>query len=238
MFDSVHVPETPTTPGHRSRPPRIARTSIATAGAMAIAVAGLTGCSSSGTDAGTSASASTTASAAACPVTVTDAWVKAADSGMTSAFGTLTNASGEPVTVTGVSSPAAGRVELHEVADVNGQMTMRQVAGGFSVPANGSLTLEPGGYHLMLMDLTAPVKAGDEVTFTVTCGNAGTFDFAAQAKSYTGAAETYDQGGVQSEAPSGMSPGTPSGSSSMSAMPSADSSPQPMEDTAPSAGSS
>ena len=240
QFDSTPRLGNGTTPSRSPRTPRgagesLVRRSLVTAGALALAVAGLAGCSASGT--GADSSASVSASVTACPVSVTDAWVKAAESGMTSAFATLSNASGQPLTVTAASSPVAEKVELHEVVDVNGQMKMQQVQGGFTVPANGSLTLEPGGYHLMLIGLKAPVKAGDEVTFTVTCGDSGSVDFAAQAKAYTGADETYDQGGMQSEGSSDMPMQTPSEDSSMPSMPSADASPQPMEDTAPTAGS-
>lgn len=138
-------------------------------------------------------------------VTVTDAWVKAVDSGMTGAFGTLGNSTDADLDVTSASSPASARMELHEVADENGTMVMRPVEGGFVVPAGGDLTLQPGGYHLMLMDVTEPIEPGDDVSFTVTCANGATTDFTAQAKEFTGAEEEYDSGemdGMESSSPS------------------------------------
>ena len=49
---------------------------------------------------------------------------------------------------------------------------MQPVPGGFTVPANGMLTLEPGGFHIMLMGVSAPIRAGAEVPFTLTCSGA------------------------------------------------------------------
>ncbi|MCB0914253.1 MAG: copper chaperone PCu(A)C [Actinobacteria bacterium] len=125
-------------------------------------------------------------------MTLTDAWVKAADSGMTGEFGVLTNSGDEEVTIVGGSSPAAGVVELHEVAD--GQM--KAIDGGFVVPAGGTLTLEPGGYHVMLMQLTGPIAPGDEVTTTLECSTGGSFEVVATAKEFAGGNEEYVGGGM------------------------------------------
>jgi len=152
----------------------------------------LSGCSSS-----TSSQPAANASAT-CPVTVSDAWVKAADTGMTAAFGTVTNTSDDSVTITAASSPASTAMELHEVVDSNGKMAMQPKPDGFTVPANGTLTLEPGGYHLMLMDVTQPIKAGDSDTFTLTCADGGSAEFTTQAKDYSGGDEKYQKEGMDS----------------------------------------
>lgn len=162
--------------------------------------------SSAATAAGTPASSSSaTGSAQACPLTVSDAWVKAADSGMTAAFGTVTNDSGQEVSIVAAATEVSATTELHETVDDNGSMTMRQTAS-FSVPANGSLTLEPGGNHIMLMDVTNAIKPGQEVAFTLTCQGAGEASFTAQARTYTGANESYAPNGMtMSESPSSSS---------------------------------
>lgn len=123
-------------------------------------------------------------------LTVSDAWAKSADSGMTAAFATLTNDADHDVVITGAHSVASARVELHEVA--NG--SMREVDGGFTVPAHGSLTLEPGGLHLMFIDLGAPLVAGDEVTITVEFADGSARDLNAVVKDFAGANEDYDGG--------------------------------------------
>ena len=90
------------------------------------------------------------------------------------------------------TTEAAESTELHEtVVDDAGKSTMRQVEGGFTIPAEGSIDLEPGGDHLMLMGLTGPVEAGVEVSFTLTFGDDSTMSFTAPAKDYSGAQEEY-----------------------------------------------
>ncbi|MCA1305575.1 copper chaperone PCu(A)C [Microbacterium esteraromaticum] len=131
-------------------------------------------------------------SAAGESVTMTDGWVKAAPEGMTAAFGTLTNDSDEDVVVVSATTEVAGSTELHEiVVDDAGKSTMREVENGFTIPADGSLTLEPGADHLMLMGLTGPVVAGEELSFTLTFADDSTMTFTAPVKDYSGAQEEY-----------------------------------------------
>lgn len=133
--------------------------------------------------------------AAADVIAVEDAWVKAADAGMSAAFGTLVNNGTEDITVVSASSPASAEVELHEtVADESGAMIMRPREGGFTIPAGGTLALEPGGSHIMLMGLNGPIKAGEEVSLTLVFADGSTYDIVAPAKDYSGANENY-QGG-------------------------------------------
>lgn len=132
-------------------------------------------------------------------LTITDTWVKAADEGMTAAFGTIENSSDHDITITGATSEAATAVELHEVVDD----VMRPVEGGFTVPADGSLMLEPGGYHLMFMGIPAPIAAGDDVTVTLVLSDGSELELTAVAKDFAGANEDYDGGmDMQMESPS------------------------------------
>lgn len=133
-------------------------------------------------------------------VTITDAWVKTADEGMTAAFGEIVNTSSSDITLLSASTAAAGMMELHEtVDDGTGTMSMQERDGGFSIPAGSSLTLEPGGNHLMLMGLTAPILAGDEVSFTLAFSDGSEFAFTAPAKDYSGANENYVGDGMDME---------------------------------------
>jgi periplasmic copper chaperone A len=134
-------------------------------------------------------------------LTITDTWAKAAETGMTAAFGTITNSSNHDINIVAASSPAATEVQLHEVVDDK----MRQVDGGFVIPAGGSLTLQPGGFHLMFMGIPSPIKAGDDVSVTITLSDKSQKTFTAVAKDFTGANESYDgstMGGDMSMAPS------------------------------------
>jgi len=121
-------------------------------------------------------------------LTVTDAWAKAANSGMTAAFGEITNTSDHDITIVSAASSSATMVELHEVVDE----VMRPVEGGFVVPAGGTLTLQPGGFHIMFMGITTPIAAGDEVQLSLTLGDDSQFTLTAVAKDFSGANESYD----------------------------------------------
>ncbi|TDW29845.1 copper chaperone PCu(A)C [Cryobacterium psychrophilum] len=158
-------------------------------GAVVLILA-LTGCAGAGSAA---APASTPAEAvAADALNVTDAWVKAADTGMSAAFGILENSGTTVVTVVSAESPAAGMLELHEtVVNDAGDMVMQKKQTGFVVPAGGSLTLAPGGNHIMFMALTGPINAGDEITVTLTLSDGSASEFTAAAKDFSGANETY-----------------------------------------------
>lgn len=171
---------------------------------LAVAVLALSGCAAEDTP------AAEEPSPAGEVVTISDAWAKAADAGMSAAFGELVNSSAEDVTVVSATTEASSMLELHEtVENESGEMVMRQIEGGFVIPAGSSLALEPGGNHIMLMDLTAPLKAGDEVAFTLTFSDDSTYEFTAPVKDYSGANETYEDGDSHSheDGDSGMDMG-------------------------------
>ncbi|SIN86947.1 copper chaperone PCu(A)C [Agromyces cerinus] len=161
-------------------------------GAALAAVLALAGCAGGGQPAETPA-ASVQAEAAA-SVTVTDAWVKAGDDGMTALFGMLDNGGAASITLSGAETDAAETAELHETVETDGAMTMREKEGGFEIAAGGHLMLEPGANHVMLMGLTGPLQAGDEVTVTLSFSDGSTLDVVAPVKDYQGANEQYDEG--------------------------------------------
>ncbi|MFG1651505.1 copper chaperone PCu(A)C [Micromonospora sp. NPDC049275] len=169
------------------------RSAIALATAAALVAVGAAGCGSSDSPASAQPNPSASPSAAAGVVTIRDPWVKAADKGMTAAFGTLVNDGDTDVTVTGATTSLSS-MELHEMAMKDGKMVMRQKQGGIVIKAGSTHALEPGGDHLMLMNLTKPVRAGDELTFTLTFADGRTQQFRAVAKPFTGAQESYAPG--------------------------------------------
>ncbi len=75
---------------------------------------------------------------------------------------------------------------------------MRQVSGGFAIPAGATRVLEPGGDHVMLMNLTNPIPAGTTVTVTLTTKDGKTLEFTAAARPFTGEQERYAGGGHSS----------------------------------------
>ncbi|MEV0945571.1 copper chaperone PCu(A)C [Rhodococcus sp. NPDC049939] len=126
-------------------------------------------------------------------VTVSEQWVKAAESGMSSAFAQLSNTADRDVRIVSVSSPSAARAELHEVVtEADGATMMRHKHGGITIPANSTHDLVPGGDHLMLFDLTAPLTPGTTTTFSLTFEDGSTADFDAQVRDFSGNQESYE----------------------------------------------
>lgn len=81
-----------------------------------------------------------------------------------------------------VASSVAAMAELHESAMTEGEggteMMMMQAVSSIPVPVDGDVALEPGGYHIMLMQLAEPLTEGSEFTVTLTFAKAGDIDVA------------------------------------------------------------
>ena len=180
----------------RSFLPSLARPTrrAALAAALLLPLAACSSDPSDGSEAGGAASDGVGTSAEG--LTLVDPWVKAAEEGMTSAFGTLTNATGRDLQLIGASTAAAGMIELHETAgDGSGGMSMQEKEGGFPVPDGGELVLEPGGNHLMLMDLAEPLQPGDEVELSLDFEDGTALTVTATVKDFAGAQEHYEPEG-------------------------------------------
>ena len=85
-------------------------------------------------------------------------------------FMTLTDSGGVDRLVS-ASSPVAGMVEVHRTVEENGVMKMLPVEAIDLVPGK-SVTLAPGGYHVMLMDLRRQLKQGETFPLTLTFAKA------------------------------------------------------------------
>jgi periplasmic copper chaperone A len=89
-------------------------------------------------------------------IAVTGVWMREPAEGQTrsAAYGTITNNGDSDVTLVSASVPFDATVEIHEtIMGDDGSMQMQEVPEGFVVPAGGSFTLEPGGPHIMLIDI-------------------------------------------------------------------------------------
>ena len=104
-------------------------------------------------------------------VTVEGAWARASVPGQkaTGAFMRLT--APEAMRLVRAQSPAAGVTEVHEMKMDGDIMKMRAVPV-LELPAGKAVDLKPGGYHVMLMDLKAPLAKGSSVPVTLTFQNA------------------------------------------------------------------
>jgi len=134
-----------------------------TALALAALAASLVACSRDGAD---------SAGEAAATVQVADALCRPTPNGRhsTGCYLTLTAAADDRLTA--VSSPVAGRVEIHESRVESNMMMMRELKEGLPLPAGEAVELKPGGNHIMLMAVTEPLKAGDTVALTLTFASA------------------------------------------------------------------
>lgn len=102
------------------------------------------------------------------------AWVRPAGPGMRMSAGytTIVNESNFDDAIVGVSADFAEAAELHESRQVNGTSSMERVAR-LEVPAGRTVRLQPGGYHVMLINLTRELEEGDMYTVTFTFEDAG-----------------------------------------------------------------
>lgn len=102
----------------------------------------------------------------AADVKVDDPWVRGTVKGQmaTGAFMAIT--ASEAAALVSASSPVAGVVEIHTMKMEDGVMKMRPIPR-LDLPAGKPVALEPGGYHVMLMDLKQPLKAGEMVPITL-----------------------------------------------------------------------
>ena len=114
------------------------------------------------------------ASPAMAQVTVVDGWSRATAPGARIAAGymTIRNAGKTPDKLVSASSPAAEKVETHVTVKDGDIFRMREVKG-YDIPAGGSFELKPGGAHLMLVNVKAPLKEGEKVPLTLRFEHAG-----------------------------------------------------------------
>lgn len=131
-------------------------------------------------------------------IVITDAWARSSPmvASAGAAYMVITNPgdADDALVAAAVDDEVAATVEIHETRPVEGSATMpnETTMGGMSgttpmstpmlemvpveridVPAGGAAVLEPGGFHIMLLDLAEPLEDGDEIELTLTFEEAG-----------------------------------------------------------------
>lgn len=101
------------------------------------------------------------------PVRVEAAWVRATVPGQKATGGFMRLTSKHATRLVGITSAAAQVAEIHEMKMDGDIMRMRAVPG-VDLPAGQTVELKPGGYHLMLQDLKAPLTPHSAVPLTLT----------------------------------------------------------------------
>lgn len=102
-------------------------------------------------------------------------WTRATPAGSKVAAGylTVTNSGKTGDVLQGATVDGVGHVMVHSISNHHGMAHMEEMEGGAAVKPGETLTLAPGGVHLMWMDLKAPFKAGELVSGTLQFKNAG-----------------------------------------------------------------
>lgn len=130
-------------------------------------------------------------------ITVSEAWSRATSprAEVGAGFLTIRNAGRTEDRLVAATSPRAARVEIHTMALEDGIMRMRPLPNGLAIAARGEAKLAPGGDHIMLIGLKAPLKQGERVPVTLRFARAGTVRTAFVVAAPGAAAPAGAQGG-------------------------------------------
>lgn len=136
-------------------------------------------------------------------LTISDIWARTtpptAKTG--AAYFTIKNNGASGDVLIGAATNISKKTEIHETKMANGVMKMRHV-GKVSIPAGGRAALAPGGYHIMLMGLHAPIREGDRFPLTLTFEKAGQVDIMVPAKK-AGMTGQMNHGSMEHKDPGG-----------------------------------
>ena len=92
------------------------------------------------------------------------------------AYMTITNTGKTPDKVSCVSSDASAECQIHTMTMDNGVMQMRPVEGGLEIKPGETVTLKPGSFHMMLVNLKHPLEQGSTMKATLKFDSAGSVD--------------------------------------------------------------
>lgn len=176
---------------------------------LALSLLVLTGCSTdnnAASESSPSVSSATSSSAASSStenqkLSFQQTWVKAGNGEMTAAFGEVTNKSKEAVKIVSAESNVTDTVELHatELDPATGTSSMKQT-DSFTIKPGETFKLEPGGNHIMFMNMKCSIPAGNTVSVTLKDDQSNSYNFEGKARDYSGAKEEYAPGKESSAA--------------------------------------
>ena len=152
-------------------------------------------------------------------ITVEAPWARASTGSTGAAYLTVKNAGDAEDRLLAVSTPAAAKAEIHTTTMDGNVMKMRPV-DAVPVAAHGTAELKPGGLHVMLMELKAPLKQGDTIPLTLKFEKAGDVPV------------TVAVQGVGAAGPGSMG-NMPMGNMPMGNMPMGNTAPAPMQNMGP-----
>ena len=100
-------------------------------------------------------------------ITATAAWCRPTPNGAQTGACYLTLQSSAGDRLTGVATPVSTATQIHTMSMDDGVVRMSEMTAGLPLPAGQAVTLAPGGEHLMLVGLTAPLVVGQTVPLTL-----------------------------------------------------------------------
>jgi copper(I)-binding protein len=95
------------------------------------------------------------------------------DANIAGGYLTITNKGKVADRLIGGASPAASQIEVHEMANVDGMMKTRALAGGLEIKPGKTVELKPGAYRILLLGLKEPLQIGQKVKGTLVFEKAG-----------------------------------------------------------------
>ena len=104
---------------------------------------------------------------------ISDVWARPSAGPTGAAYMKIENEGAAGDRLVAVETPRASKTELHTTVMDGDVMRMRQLEDGIAIPADGEVALRPGGMHVMLMGLTAPLKVGERFPLTLMFEKAG-----------------------------------------------------------------
>jgi copper(I)-binding protein len=109
---------------------------------------------------------------------LSSAWARATPHGaqVGGAYLTITNTGTEPDKLVGGATAVSSKFEIHSMTMDKGVMKMRPVEGGLEIKPGATVTLAPGGYHVMLVGLKKPLTEGEHFKATLEFAKAGKVD--------------------------------------------------------------
>jgi periplasmic copper chaperone A len=128
---------------------------------------------------------------AASTLRVESPWARASLNGVRNAivYGSLVNEGSAPLTIVGGSTPVAARVEFHIHAMNGDVMTMKQL-DRIALKPGERATLQPGGLHIMLINLKQPLKQGASFPLTLVASDGTSVDITVKIESATATGPT------------------------------------------------
>jgi len=109
---------------------------------------------------------------------ISQTWSRATPKGAAAGAGymTITNKGTAPDRVSCVTDDASTQCQIHSMTMDDGVMKMRPVEGGLEIKPGETVTLKPGSFHIMFLDLKHPLEQGQSVKATLKFDTAGSVD--------------------------------------------------------------